>query len=93
MWKVNADAKALRQAFSDPVYYLDFEDERLLAFTVSDFNLLYEIFIELFGERKVFFFDEIQVVDQWETYVRRMYKYGEKLHSFFRKRLSYFYHR
>ncbi|ARI66707.1 AAA family ATPase [Coxiella burnetii] len=93
MWKVNADAKALRQAFSDPVYYLDFEDERLLDFTVSDFNLLYEIFIELFGERKVFFFDEIQVVDQWETYVRRMYKYGEKLHSFFRKRLSYFYHR
>ncbi|MFK3616602.1 AAA family ATPase [Coxiella burnetii] len=76
MWKVNADAKALRQAFSDPVYYLDFEDERLLDFTVSDFNLLYEIFIELFGERKVFFFDEIQVVDQWETYVRRMYKYG-----------------
>ncbi|WP_080735163.1 AAA family ATPase [Coxiella burnetii] len=76
MWKVNADAKALRQAFSNPVYYLDFEDERLLDFTVSDFNLLYEIFIELFGERKVFFFDEIQVVDQWETYVRRMYKYG-----------------
>lgn len=70
--------QALRQAFADHVYYLDFEDERLLDFTVNDFNMLYEIFIELCGERKVFFFDEIQVIDQWEAYVRRMYKLGYK---------------
>ncbi|NNM58518.1 MAG: ATP-binding protein [Legionellales bacterium] len=70
--------QALRQAFADQVYYLDFEDERLIDFSVDDFNLLYEIFIELFGERKVFFFDEIQVVDQWETFTRRMYKSGNK---------------
>lgn len=70
--------QALRQAFADQVYYLDFEDERLLDFSVNDFNLLYEIFIELFGEKKVFFFDEIQVVDQWETFTRRMYKSNNK---------------
>ncbi|HLB42471.1 MAG TPA: ATP-binding protein [Gammaproteobacteria bacterium] len=70
--------QALRQAFADQAYYLDFEDERLIDFGVNDFNLLYEIFIELFGERKVFVFDELQVVDQWESYVRRMYKSGNK---------------
>jgi uncharacterized protein len=70
--------QALRLAFSEPVYYLDFEDERLINFTIEDFNLLYEIFIELFGTRKVFFFDEIQVVEQWETYIRRMYKSHHK---------------
>ena len=70
--------QALRREFSGQVYYLDFEDERLIDFTVEDFDLLYEIFIELFGELKVFFFDEIQVVDRWELYVRRMYKSGYK---------------
>ncbi|MBS0358800.1 MAG: ATP-binding protein [Proteobacteria bacterium] len=70
--------QALKQVYADQVYYLDFEDERLIDFNVNDFNLLYEIFIELFGEKKVFFFDEIQVVDKWESYVRRMYKSGYK---------------
>lgn len=70
--------QAFKQAFADHVYYLDFEDERLIDFEVSDFNLLYEIFIELFGESKIFFFDEIQIVDHWESYIRRMYKANNK---------------
>jgi len=70
--------QASKRAFAEQVYYLDFEDERLLDFTVDDFNLLYEVFVEVFGVRKVFFFDEIQVVNNWESYVRRMYKTGNK---------------
>ena len=53
-------------------YYLNFEDERLINFEPGDFNNLYEIFIEVFGKRKVFFFDEIQNVQKWEMFVRRM---------------------
>ena len=60
------------------VYYLNFEDERLLNFQVDDFNHLYETFVELYGERKVFFFDEIQNVLQWEAFVRRMQDNGYK---------------
>ena len=70
--------QALRQALTSSVYYLDFEDERLVDFTVNDFNLLHEILIELLGDRHIFFFDEIQVIDRWETCVRRMYKSGNK---------------
>ncbi len=54
------------------VNYLNFEDERLINFELADFNELYELFIELFGEKKIFFFDEIQNVQNWEAFVRRM---------------------
>lgn len=60
------------------VYYLNFEDERLVDFTVEDFNPLYEMFLELYGDKKVFFFDEIQNVPQWELFVRRMQGKGCK---------------
>ena len=60
------------------VYYLNFEDERLVDFSVEDFNHLYEMFLELYGDKKVFFFDEVQNVPQWEVFVRRMQGKGCK---------------
>lgn len=63
---------------NETVYYFNFEDERLLDFTVSDFDLLYETFIELFGKSKIFLFDEIQNVKNWELFVRRMHDRGFK---------------
>jgi len=59
-------------------YYFNFEDERLIGFTTEDFNRLYEVFVELYGEKKVFFFDEIQNVAGWERFVRRMHDRGFK---------------
>ena len=59
-------------------YYFNFEDERLVNFTVADFNSLYEVFVELYGPRKTFFFDEIQNVPGWERFVRRMQDSGHK---------------
>jgi len=64
--------------YKNGVYYLDFEDERLVNFGVEDFNHLYEIFLELYGERKVFFLDEVQNVPKWEVFVRRMQGKGCK---------------
>ena len=66
--------RQLMRDFFNPsdYYYFNFEDERLLDFNTNDFNLLYEVFIELFGERKIFFFDEIQNIKGWERFVRRM---------------------
>ncbi len=64
--------------YKDGVYYLNFEDERLVDFTVEDFNDLYEVFLELYGEKKVFFFDEIQNIPKWEMFVRRMQGKGCK---------------
>ena len=64
--------------YKDGVYYFNFEDERLIDFTVEDFNDLYEVFLELYGEKKVFFFDEIQNISKWEVFVRRMQGKGCK---------------
>lgn len=61
-------------------YFLNFEDERLLDFTVKDFNRLYELFLELRGKKKVFLFDEIQAAEQWEIFVRRMTDLGYKFY-------------
>ncbi len=60
--------------FFDNYYYINFEDERLAGFDLKDFNKLYETCIELFGKTKTFFLDEIQNIDEWERWVRRMYE-------------------
>lgn len=71
-------AQILNKYYEKGVYYLNFEDERLVDFNATDFNSLYETFLEIHGERKVFFFDEIQNVPKWETFVRRMQGKGHK---------------
>ena len=53
-------------------FYLNFEDDRLIQFEVSDFQTLLEIWIELYGDSKFVFFDEIQNVPGWERFVRRL---------------------
>jgi predicted AAA+ superfamily ATPase len=60
-------------------YYLNFDDERLINFKVSDFQLLHETFIELFGQQTTFWFDEIQNVPGWERFVRRLHDHGNKV--------------
>ena len=61
-------------------YYITFEDERLLNFPAIEFNNIYEVLIELFGEEKTFFIDEIQNIQGFEGFVRRFYEAGFKLY-------------
>lgn len=62
----------IKNEYNWDVYYFNLEDERLVGFTVQDFNALYEIMMELYGERSVFFLDEIQNIPEWERFVRRL---------------------
>ncbi|MBI3033278.1 ATP-binding protein [Candidatus Woesearchaeota archaeon] len=59
-------------------YYVNFEDERLFNFNAEDFNIIYETLVELFGEKKTFFIDEIQNIAHFENFVRRFYDEGFK---------------
>ena len=61
-------------------YFINFDDDRLIRFEVDDFQVLYEIFIELFGKQKTFYFDEIQNIEGWERFVRRLHDYGNKVY-------------
>lgn len=59
--------------------YVNFEDERFLGFKAQDFESLNEILIEIYGNPKIYFFDEIQNVDKFETFVRRLQDEGKKV--------------
>jgi hypothetical protein len=69
----------IRSVRKEKDYYLNFDDERLIRFTVEHFQVLHELFIELFGEQKTFYFDEIQNISGWERFVRRLSDYGYKI--------------
>jgi uncharacterized protein len=55
---------------TEEVLFLNFEDPRLASFEVSDFQRLYQA-IEIKGVKTVFF-DEIQVFDSWELFIRQL---------------------
>ena len=60
---------------SDTALYLDFEDDRLTGFTAADFLTVQDAFLELRPEtagRIVYLFDEIQHVEEWERFCRRV---------------------
>lgn len=61
-------------------FYVNFEDDRFLNFTTSDFTKLHELLIELFGNQKTFMFDEIQNIDGWEIFINRMMRGGYKFY-------------
>lgn len=60
-------------------HYFNFEDERLLAFDKNDFNPLLEVLMEINGEQKVIFFDEIQYIIGWEKFVSRLFSLDYKI--------------
>jgi len=59
----------------DAALYLDFEDDRLTGFTAADFQTVQDAFLKLRPEtagRIVYLFDEIQHVEGWERFCRRV---------------------
>ena len=70
----------LRQQSPEKNYYFNFDDDRLANFTLADFQTLYELLIEMWGKQTTFFFDEIQLIPEWERFVRRLHDYGNKIY-------------
>ncbi len=64
----------------DAFYYLNFEDDRFLGFHTDDINDLYQVMVEVFGQRNIFIVDEIQNVPGWERFVRRFMDMGFKFY-------------
>lgn len=56
----------------DSMLYVNFEDERLIGMQSSGLNLIIEAHLEMYGKRPILFLDEIQNVDGWEKFVRRL---------------------
>ncbi|MBR4970995.1 MAG: AAA family ATPase, partial [Paludibacteraceae bacterium] len=43
-----------------------------ITFTKDDFNLILEVHQELYGKRPILFLDEVQNVEGWEKFARRL---------------------
>ena len=52
--------------------YINFEDERLDGMHVSELNLIIEAHLEMYGKRPILFLDEIQNIEGWEKFARRL---------------------
>jgi len=63
---------------SDNIFYVDFENERLVGIRATDLDNLLVAHRELFNPRGIVyvFLDEIQVVENWEKWVRKIYDTG-----------------
>lgn len=56
----------------EKILYINFEDERLMELRFTDLDTIVEVYKELYARQPVFFFDEIQNVEGWEKFLRRL---------------------
>jgi predicted AAA+ superfamily ATPase len=70
----------IRKEHLQESYFVNFDDERFFDFTIEDFQTVQELLIELYGERGIYFFDEIQNIRGWERFVRRLHDNGKKVY-------------
>jgi predicted AAA+ superfamily ATPase len=62
------------------ILYMNFEDDRLLGFEVAHFQQVLDVYYARYpyqrDTERYFFFDEIQRIDQWELFIRRLLDTG-----------------
>lgn len=56
----------------DEIVYLNFEDERLAEMGAEDLNKIFEVHGQLSDKRPMLFLDEIQNINGWEKFARRI---------------------
>lgn len=54
------------------IIYINFEDERLSEFSLNDFNDILSVQAEMSDKKRWFFLGEIQNVEGWEKFARRI---------------------
>lgn len=52
--------------------YIDFDDERLIEMTYEDFDTILQAYKAVYPHRPILMFDEIQNVEGWENFARRL---------------------
>lgn len=63
----------LMEGLNGEFAYFNFEDPRVFGFDVNDFVKLENVF----GNQQVYFFDEIQNIENWELFIRKLHDQGK----------------
>ena len=56
----------------EEMVYIDFDDERLLGVKADELDLILQAYGSAYEHKPILFFDEIQNVDGWEHFARRL---------------------
>lgn len=56
----------------EDIVYVNFDDERLIGMIAADFDLILQAYHSMYAGTPIFFFDEIQNVDGWANFARRL---------------------
>lgn len=56
----------------DEVLYFNFEDDRIDSLDITDLELIKTCYEEMYDHRPLFFLDEVQLVNGWEKFARRL---------------------
>ena len=56
----------------EDMVYVNFDDERLMGMTADELDLILQAYQSAYNRTPVLFFDEIQNVEGWEHFVRRL---------------------
>ncbi len=60
----------------DEILFFNFEDDRLDGLQISDLDTIKLAYEEMYGTKPIFFLDEIQIVEHWEKFARRLVDTG-----------------
>lgn len=63
----------LMEGLNGEFAYFNFEDPRVFGFDVNDFVKLENVF----GNQQYYFFDEIQNIENWELFIRKLHDQGK----------------
>ena len=61
-----------KKASIEDILYINFEDERLSSMKADMLNLFLECYREMYDRKPLIYLDEIQIIDGWEKFVRRL---------------------
>ena len=64
----------------DEILFINFEDDRLTGLLLEDLDTIKLSYEELYPSRPIFFLDEIQIIPQWEKFVRRLADIGYQVY-------------
>ena len=63
----------------DEILYFNFEDDRIPSLATEDLDRIKICYEEMFACKPIFFLDEIQTVDHWEKFARRLADQGYRV--------------
>lgn len=64
--------KLKKECVIEDILFINFEDERFIGATSDDLSLILDSYKELYNRTPIVFLDEIQVVEGWQKFVRRL---------------------